>query len=344
MLEINKWKDFKLIELFEIENNKGIEIINLKKAKGKTPVISTSKKNNGIVAMGENDEELTIKGNCLTIAKNGEPGVVFYQPIDFMITSDILVLRFKEKFNIWRGLFFKIILELEKFKYSYGRKINLKRLRETKIRIPIDENKDIDFENIEKFIKSLNYSNSIKKIDVNSFLKPNLDFNIDFSNWKFFKLSNIFFISKTKNVNANDVKKGFEINYVTRTDQNNGIGKKTSRDYPNDYINKKNTLTIGGENATCFYQPNDYITGNNITKLESKNFKLNIWRGIFFAMIINLEKFKYSYGRAFNLSRVKNTLIKLPINKKKEIDFVFIENLIKKTPFSSNLFINKTPI
>ncbi len=165
---------------------------------------------------------------------------------------------------------------------------------------------------------------------------------IETSKWKWFNLNDLFDIKTTKNVKASNVEPGKELNYITRSNYNDGCVIKTSTNYPNSFINKKNTLTIGGENATCFFQTKDYITGNNITKLIPKKFlHINLWRGLFFKMIIDLEKIKYSYNRAFNLKNIKKTKIKLPV-KNNQINFNFMEEFIKNLKYSYILnFINK---
>lgn len=66
-------------------------------------------------------------------------------------------------------------------------------------------------------------------------------------------------------------------------------------------IQKGNSITIGGESATAFYQPADFITGNNITVLRLQKEKLNPYLGLLFVTLFNKESYRYNYGRAFTL-------------------------------------------
>ncbi|MDD5769556.1 MAG: N-6 DNA methylase, partial [Candidatus Gracilibacteria bacterium] len=65
-------------------------------------------------------------------------------------------------------------------------------------------------------------------------------------------------------------------------------------------------------------------------------FEMNTYIALFRQTIINLEKFRYSYGRKFNQERIKKTKIKLPF-KNGEIDFIFMEEFIKSLPYSESL-------
>ncbi|MBR3140040.1 MAG: restriction endonuclease subunit S [Methanobrevibacter sp.] len=112
----------------------------------------------------------------------------------------------------------------------------------------------------------------------------------------FFTLKDIFTIKKAKNITLDMAKEslGNEIPYITRTKFNNGANFFVQKE--NFKIEKGNCITIGGEGANVFYQPFDFISGNNTTKLYHD--KLNENSGLFIISILNLEKYRYSYNRA----------------------------------------------
>lgn len=63
--------------------------------------------------------------------------------------------------DVFIGLFICTVIRLEKFKYSYGRKFNLTKLKDTKIKLPIKymgETYRIDYDYIKCYIQSLGYS------------------------------------------------------------------------------------------------------------------------------------------------------------------------------------------
>lgn len=97
----------------------------------------------------------------ITIANNGSVGASFYQDSNFYATPDITVLNNKEKLNKYIGLFLATIIKKEKYRFCYGRKWSNEKMKNSRIRLPIDNNGDLDWEFMENYIKSLPYSNSL---------------------------------------------------------------------------------------------------------------------------------------------------------------------------------------
>ena len=64
---------------------------------------------------------------------------------------------------------------------------------------------------------------------------------------------------------------------------------------------------------------------------------LNQFIALFIVTVLDLERFKYSFGRSWNTKRIKNTRIKLPVNSNGKPDFEFMENYIKSLPYSKSL-------
>ena len=152
--------------------------------------------------------------------------------------------------------------------------------------------------------------------------------NIDVKKWKEFKIKELFDVVKTKNVTQEDIEYfiGDEIPYVTRTSLNNGVNCFIQKN--NKFkLEKGNCITIGGEGAVINYQPNSFITGNNITAIYNPYLNENI--GLFIVSILKLEQFKYSYNRAYNQKQVRETIIKLPAASTGEPDWQFMEDYIK---------------
>ena len=54
---------------------------------------------------------------------------------------------------------------------------------------------------------------------------------------------------------------------------------------------------------------------------------------MFLVTVINMEQYRYSYGRKFNQDRIKATEIKLPF-KGERVDWDYMENYIKGLPYS----------
>ena len=154
-----KEKEFLLLDLFDPLSGTYISEEDAKKCKtGNIAFVSSGRFNNGVKAKIElmGFEATIFPANCLSLAKNGSVGVCFYHETPIVCTSDVLVLKFKQKqLNVYEGLYFKVLIEQHIFRFNYGRKINADRLAEIKISVPYDSiNKTIDFNYINKVMRT----------------------------------------------------------------------------------------------------------------------------------------------------------------------------------------------
>jgi hypothetical protein len=148
--------------------------------------------------------------------------------------------------------------------------------------------------------------------------------------WGEFEIGEEFFVKNSKAYHKTDLKetKNNGISYISRTNLNNGLESIVKND--NFKLNKKNTIVFGAENATFFYQPNEYITGNKMYYIESD--KLNKHSGLFIQMMLNksIVNCGFGYGKGLIGSRVQKRFVKLPINSKGEPDYVFMEQFMRQ--------------
>jgi len=152
------WKEITLNDLFFVNVSKDKNIFN--SDSGKVPYVASSSVNNGVT--GFVDAEPSQKANTLTIARNGSVGSTFYQPKDYCASpDDIRVLIPKFNMNVYTGLFLKTVIEREKFKYGYGRKLGTARIKNLKIKLPFISKDFPDWEYMENYIKNLPYSDRI---------------------------------------------------------------------------------------------------------------------------------------------------------------------------------------
>lgn len=61
---------------------------------------------------------------------------------------------------------------------------------------------------------------------------------------------------------------------------------------------------------------------------------MNKYIAMFICTILDMEKYRYNYGNARILDKIKEEKIKLPAGKDGEPDFDFMENYIKSLPYS----------
>jgi len=158
-LDVNNWGWFNLIDLFDVSASRDSLSEDLTEG-GKTPYVTSSEGNNGVTSFFE--EKATNKAGTITANRGGSVGYFFYQPVDYLATPvDVRILSPKFKIDSFIGLFLKTILQLEKYRYNYSRKMGTDRLNEFKIKLPITLDNKPDWNFMRDYIKSLPYSASI---------------------------------------------------------------------------------------------------------------------------------------------------------------------------------------
>ncbi|MDO8443491.1 MAG: restriction endonuclease subunit S [Candidatus Azambacteria bacterium] len=156
-----KWKWFLYSKLFDLYTEPFVSIGEAKKVPGKYPFISTGSDNNGIACMTGVEKAKVYPSGCITVASSGNAGEAFYQEKPFKVTNMITILKPKFSISTFIGLFLVTLIRKEKYRYSYGRKSGIERMKESKIKLPVDKNGDTDWKFMEDYIKSLPYSASI---------------------------------------------------------------------------------------------------------------------------------------------------------------------------------------
>jgi len=195
--------------------------------------------------------------------------------------------------------------------------------------------KDVDFENrLREYSTFLYYNKLTDNVSKESYSRYKVELN--FEKWKPIKLNTLFDVkgSKTtdkKVLDEEHTKEERQYPYITTQATNNG-----ARDFYDIFTEEGNILTI--DSATigfCAYQPLNFSASDHVEKLIPK-FDLNVFRAMFLVTLINMEQYRYSYGRKFNQIRIRDTKIKLPL-KDNEVDWDFIEDYIKGLSYSKHI-------
>lgn len=186
------------------------------------------------------------------------------------------------------------------------------------------------FENTVFHYSSFLFSNKlVDMVSTESYNQQNLELSTE--SWKWFKVHKFLFEitgSTTTSVLKLEEYGDGPYPYVTAQATNNGTHK-----FYDFYTEKGNILTI--ERAImgyCFYQPQKFSASIDVIKLIPK-FEMNKYVALFLVTILNLENYRYNYGRKASQTRLKTTSIKLPERDGKP-DLEFMEIFIKSLPYS----------
>ncbi|ANO12766.1 restriction endonuclease subunit S [Mycobacteroides abscessus] len=151
------WGTYRVDELFTV--HKGDYVKGSGKTVGNIPRITSTASNNGqsgLCGMTPNAE-----AGSISVARNGSVGEAFYQPTRYFATDDVHVFTpLPEVGPITAGaaLFVCTIIRLEKYRYNYGRKWSLDKMRATEIRLPQREDGTPDWDYMTRYVHGLPFS------------------------------------------------------------------------------------------------------------------------------------------------------------------------------------------
>lgn len=365
MIDTRDWEFFDFPKVFRMESgfyNKKPESSGV----GTIPFIGATDKNNGVTdyftleeieSASKTGEEPNQKLSdkvfppyALCVTNNGSVGYAYYQEKQFTCSHDVnLLYRIDGNFNEFTALFIATVIMHDRYRWGYGRKWRPKRMKYSKLKLPIQKDAngkpilDVskrfsdsgfipDWNFMENFIKSLKYK--LPKTKRNTYA------DISSKNWGSFTLEELGIeIYKAKahakiDMDFSKNRKPSKLPFISRTELNNSIDGWVSKDEENG-IEKGNALAIGDTTSTISYQPNPFVAGDHIVVIRAN--WLNKYTGLFIKTLLNQERYRYSYGRAFKMDLIKRTKLLLPVNHNKEVDWRWIENYIQTLPYSENI-------
>jgi hypothetical protein len=131
-LETKSWRRFRYDELFDIR--KGKRLTSLDMTVGNTAFIGATEYSNG--ETGRIGQEALHPGGQISVSYNGSVAEAFYQPAPFWASDDVNV--FYPRFEMSRevALFLVTLIRQEKYRYNYGRKWKLEKMRTSVFKLP----------------------------------------------------------------------------------------------------------------------------------------------------------------------------------------------------------------
>jgi hypothetical protein len=305
----------KVKDLFILHQGNGLELMHIGSVeKSDINFVAWTAQNNGVAAQVEKVEDIEpFPAGYITVALGGSVLSSFVQVKPFYTAFHIMALESKKELSMQEKLYYCMCIKANAYRYSYGRQAN-KTLKD--IELPDAVPKWVNAVSVES-IKT-----SIKKSAI--VLRP-------IRKWKEFKLEEIFTITGTKTTKTgvlNEYGEG-EYPYVTTQSTNNAVER-----YYNFYTENGNVLAIDSAVlGFCSYQAKNFSASDHVEKLTPK-FVMNKYIALFLVTIINQEQYKYSYGRKCNQTKIKDTIIKLPVTAQGAPDWGYMEQYIKSLPYS----------
>ena len=156
--EITQWREFTLGQLFDFA--KGKRLTKEDMSEGSTNYLGAISENNGIRQLV--DAPAIFKANCITVNYNGSVGEAFYQSSPFWATDDVNVLYANGwTLNKYTALFVATVIKANRYKFSYGRKWTMEKMKQSIIKLPVTTQGLPDWDYMECYIKNLPYGEKI---------------------------------------------------------------------------------------------------------------------------------------------------------------------------------------
>lgn len=342
------WKEFNMIDIFEIVDG----YYNKKppaEKNGKIPFLSATAYNNGVSEFYSKDTILTwdkvgnktnnniderlFSGNCIAITNNGSVGHAFYQEDLFTCSHDITPVYLKNyELNKYIAFFLIVMLEKTGKSYEYGKKWRPKRMRRSKILLPINDNNEPNWRFMEDYAKQELKSQAEKVIDYyEQKLIDEASILLDLKEveWNLFQIDEIFDVKRVEGKPINNYENG-NIPYVTTSSENNGV---------TNFVNaiesdiSKRAISVDPVGGTTFYHDYDFVgrgfSGSSINLLY--NYNLNSLNSKFVCSAIEkVSKVKASYGIHFNGNRLRSAKVLLPSDENGNPNWKYMTDFIKK--------------
>lgn len=342
-----EWEGFDLIDIFDIKDGYYNKKPPLDKD-GTIPFLGATQNNNGVTAfyrketienwdkvgnLSSKDVHLRFfPGNCLAVTNNGSVGHIYYQLQMFTCSHDITPLYLKN-FVLTKELAHFLIPLLQKSgeSFEYGKKWRPKRMRKSKLMLPIDFQGQPNWQFMEDYIKQEQKQQAQKIIDYYERKLVELAGDVvglGKVEWKTFRFTEVFQeIQRGKRLTKANHTDGPKP-YISSTSENNGvdafIGNETGVRKFEDVL----TLANSGSVGSTFYQQFEFVASDHVTALKSEN--ADKYAYLFLSTVVKRLEEKYSFNREINDTRIKREKVILPADKEGNPNFQYMSDFVKK--------------
>ncbi len=353
-LNVDSWKEFQLTDVFIVKggfyNKKPEHSID-----GRVPFLASTESNNGVTEyyslddikswnkVGNADNTLDkkiYKGNCIVVTVDGSVCNAFYQKDDFTCSHSVTALYpIGHELTPTQALFVCTVIMKEKYRWSYGRKPHdVKKFGKSIIKLPITKDRNVDWDFMDKYIKSLNH----KPLTTTN--QGNTTSTLDVDLWKPFKVKDIFNLYNGIGITKEEIEcNQGDFPAVQSGEENNGCIGKIDKEYCKKMrytYTDDPCLTVArtGSAGYVSYQPTGCVVGDSAKILTLKDAQHNnphIF--LFLRTILMANQYKYTYGRKVTEDKYLSEIVMLPATEDNKPDFNFMKNYIKSLPYGDKI-------
>jgi len=323
-IDTHTWKEFSMKEL-GFTNFHGSRLRYVDRKEGDVPFITAGKENQGII--GTIGNEVTTYCDPITIDMFGN---VFYH--DGLLAGDDNVYFFvNPQIGKYEKMYIVSVIRAQLgTSFAYVDRFRQDDADSLIVALPSKDNQP-DFAYMEQYIRSLEQRVQTTLTTFEHLIQlPKHVVNT--TNWKAYKIGELFMAQNTGNILTRDVSDGSGTTpFVTASAINNGVaayidaGKYT--------ILKGHCILVGGKTFTLTYQKDDFVSN------DSHNFTLrlkgdNPYSNKIYLFLLTLLRTtlgqRYSWGDAVTKEKILENEIMLPATPDGTPDFAYMEQYMQR--------------
>ncbi len=154
------WAEYRMGDLFRFV--KGRRLTREDMIDGGINYLGAINENNGVRQHIQVEPEDVSAPNCITVNYNGSVGEAFYQSKPFWASDDVNILYADGwEMNKYNALFIVTVIKANRYRFSYGRKWTLEKMKDTILKLPQAEDGTPDFAYMEAYITALPHGDRI---------------------------------------------------------------------------------------------------------------------------------------------------------------------------------------
>ena len=333
-VDTSSWKEFLITDLFELCPVKSkltkLDLCNT----GAVPVYSSETSNNGINGYTDVAAQFIVNEKTpLYLVFGDHTRSMNIVDESFCVMDNVKVLKPKYSVSAEALLYISTVWKKAIPDLGYARHWSV--AKDLSIKLPVKESEEIDWEYMQERITELEQERITEleqyliatglndyeltdedkdilatKLTGGGVLQNSISGNGCLKETAEFKISDVFDLYKGKRLTKAEHTCG-NTPFIGSTDSNNGVTGYIGQ----EPIFSGNAITISynGSVGQVFYQENDFWASDDINVLYLKNHVLNALLYGYLSGALKKAGSKFSYSYKWNLERMKETLIVLPI-------------------------------
>jgi len=311
----------KVSELFDIDYGQSLSLNHLRRVEQGDGIafVSRTAKNNGVSAWVEELPGVApLPAGLLTVSLRSRNYALatFVQPRDFYCGYHIYVLSPKLEMTLQEKLWWAECIQKNRFRYNFGRQANRSLAG---LELPDQRPAWVDSTTVPGLGQRKSQTLALA-----------LDHPED---WTPFRLETLFDVKRGRNVLKRNMSPG-KTAYIGASASNNGITAWISE--PPDFVGGEITLSANGSVGEAFYQPFPFVASGDVNVLVPR-FEMDRDIALFICTLLYAEKFRWNYGRKWVLSRVRESVIRLPVKADGFPDWQKVRAIVVGQPLTALL-------